>query len=319
MKKSEVIYEKRTYLLRNGMCLPWISFGTGVIWKYSRNKVLFLKQNGREVLSSIKHLKLNRELKGNIRANRILRDAYASGFRMFDTARIYGYSETEIGRTVSNYSDAVVTTKCSAMDLTRSVSPDSVEGNIKISMQELKRGIIDLYLLHWPEGDWLYYYSQIIEQYKKNACRAFGACNLEIEHLEQIRRAGLELPMVVQTELHPLNTKRELREYCKEHTIQLMAHTPTARHHKLLTEHVVIKQLMEKYHTSAAQIIIRWHYENQIIPVISTFDKKHMEENLKIFDFCLQEEERKAVEELNQDFVVLRTKGIDDPNYVYNK
>ncbi len=317
--ENEGICKEKTYVLKNGLCLPWISFGTGVIWKYSRHRLLFLKVNGREILSSIKHWKFNRELKGNLGINYILKDAYAVGFRMFDTARIYGYSEEKIGKIISKYSDVMVTTKCSFMDLTRQGFPNNVEGNMQISMQELHRDKIDLYLLHWPEDNWISLYSQIIEQYKKGTCKAFGACNMEIEHLEQIRQAGLELPMVVQTELHPLNTKRELREYCKVHNIQLMAHTPTARYHKYLTEHKVIKKLMNKYNKSAAQIVIRWHYQNQIIPVVSTFDIRHMRENLQIFDFYLQEEEQMAVENLNRDLVILCAKGIDDPNYIYNK
>lgn len=314
-KKRE---DKKVYRLRNDLNIPWISFGTGVIWKYSRNKILFLKVNVREALSSVKHLKLNRELKGNLQIKRILKDAYDSGFRMFDSGRIYAYSEASIGKTISEYQDVMVTTKCSAMDITRNCSPDNVEGNIKISMKNLNTEKIDLYMLHWPEGDWLNYYAQVVEQYKNGRCKAFGACNLNIDHLKQIEQSGLELPMVMQTELHPLNSKKELREYCRTHEIQLMAHTPTARYHELLINSEVIKALMRKYNKSAVQIVMRWHYQNQIIPVVSTFNKKHMCENQQIFDFYLQDDEMNEIEELNQDYVVLNAVGIDDPNYIYN-
>ena len=33
---------------------------------------------------------------------------------------------------------------------------------------------------------------------------------MKVEHLKQIEEAGLELPMVMQTEMHPLNTKKKI-------------------------------------------------------------------------------------------------------------
>lgn len=308
----------KSYCLRNGLTIPWISFGTGVIWKYTRNKALFLKVNMKEILSSFKHHRLNRELKGNLQINKILSDAYNAGFRLFDTGRIYAYSETRIGKNVAFHPDVFIATKCSAMDITRKNSPDDVAGNLEISLKYLKRDKADLYLLHWPEGNWLDYYSQIIEQYEKGNCKAFGACNLKLTHLKEIERAGLELPLIIQTELHPFNGKEELREYCREHNIQLMAHTPTARSKEELLRNPILRSLMEKYNKSAVQIILRWHYQHDVIPVVSTFNKKHMIENHKIFDFLLTDSEMKEIDSLNQNLIVLDSTGIDDPNYIYN-
>ena len=315
MEKSE-----KSYMLDNGLTLPWISFSTGVIWKYSRNKKLFLKVNLRKALSSVKHLKLNRELKGNLFCKKYLEQAYDVGYRMFDTGRIYGYSEKYIGKTVAQKEGTVLVTKCSAMDVTRSCSPNTVKGNLEISLANLGVDCVDVYLLHWPEGDWLNYYAQIIEQYKAGKCKAYGACNLHISHLKQIEEAGLEPPMIVQTELHPLNSKRELRDYCKEHNILLEAHTPTARGSRELADTDIMRELTAKYNKTSVQITLRWHYQNGVIPVVSTFSKEHMAENLDIFDFELTGEEMLLIEGLNQDKVLLNVTGCydDDINYVYN-
>lgn len=306
------------YILENGLRLPWIAFGTGVIWKYTRNKKLFLKTNFREVLSSVKHIKLNRELKGNLYCKRILKDAYMAGFRMFDTGRIYGYSEKYIGDAVADKNGVMLTTKCSAMDVTRKYSPNTVSGNLDLSLKNLGVDCMDLYLLHWPEGDWLNYYGQIIEQYNAGKCKAFGACNLQVCHLKEIKDAGLAFPMVVQTEIHPLNSKPELREYCKQYGILLEAHTSTARGSKELADTSTMKELTTKYGKTAVQVTLRWHYQNNIIPIVSTFNKKHMDENFDIFDFELTNDEMKSIEKLNQRKVILDSAGLDDPNYIYN-
>lgn len=310
--------EKKTYTLRNGIEIPWISFGTGVIRRYTRNKLLFIKLNLMNVLRSVKHMKLNREIYGNLHIKRILTDAYDSGFRMFDSGRIYAHSEDIIGGTVAKHVDALVTTKVSEMDITRAASPNDVAGNLAVSLKNIGRDHADLYMLHWPEGDWLDYYSQIIDEYKQGKCRAFGACNLEIEHLKQIEDAGLELPMVMQTEMHPLCARKELRLYCQEHGIQVMAHTATGHNLSELRESEIMKSLMKKYCKSCAQVVIRWHYQNGVIPVVSTFHKEHMEENLDVFDFQLTREEMDAIDALDCNRILLNSHGIDDPNYIYN-
>lgn len=318
MEDGTVVKKEKTYKLRNQVHIPWISYGTGVIWKYTRNPLLFLRVNIRQIFSSLKHMKINRELYGNLHIKRILSDAYETGFRMFDSGRIYAHSEDNIGCVVSEKTDVFITTKCSWMDITRSCSPNNVAGNLSVSLKNIKREKVDLYLLHWPECEWIDVYSQIIDEYQNGRCKAFGACNMSIEDLEAIKDAGLELPMVVQTEIHPLCVKKDLREYCQKNGIQLMAHTPTGHYCKELQESVVLKNLQMKYKKTIIQIIIRWHYQNNIIPVINTFSKMHMKENLDIFNFELTDDEMHAIDSLDKGKVLLTSHGIDDPNYIYN-
>lgn len=310
----------KTYTLRNGNTIPWISFGTGLIWQYIRNKPLFLKHNLLLILRSLKHLKINRQLKGNLLIKSILSNAYDSGFKFFDTGRAYSLSEYYIGKVLSQKHDIFITTKCSTMDVTREYSPSDVKGNLELSLKYLRRDFVDLYLFHWPEGDWLKYYAQVIDEYKKGKIKAFGACNLSVENLKQIENAGLELPMVMQTEMHPLCARHELRNYCKEHNIQVMAHTPTCRNSDKYTKIEIIQVLSKKYHKTPAQIAIRWHYQHNVIPVVSCFNKEHMHENLNIFDFELEQHEMDLIDKLDCNYILLNVKGSyeDDPNYIYN-
>ena len=310
----------KTYKLRNGLEIPWISYGTGVVWKYTRNPWLFLKVNAKQIVFSIYGRKWNRELQGNIHIRKALNDAFDVGFRMFDTGRIYARSEKSIGSTVSNKNDVFVTSKCSAMDVERSCSPDNVYGNLEISLKNLGRDNLDLYLLHWPEGDhWLEYYEQIVKTYKDGKVRAFGACNLKMEHIRAIQEAGLELPMIIQEECHPFYSRADVRAFCKENGIQFEAHTPTMRCNPIALENDVLISIARKYGKTVPQIIIRWHYQNDVIPVCSSFSKKHMQENMDIFDFDMTDEEMKDIDSLNMDYVCLDAVGIDDPNYIFNE
>lgn len=316
-KEHKIIMQKEYRVGKHQ--IPWIAFGSGVIWKYTRNPIKFIKYNVKDLLSTIKHLKWNRELYGNLHIDSILENAYQAGFRFFDTGRIYAYSEPKVGKLVKKHPDVFVSTKCSAMDVERKSSPNSVGENLDVSKKYTNKNVVDLYLLHWPEGDnWTDYYKDIYAAYVEGKCNAFGACNMTIEHLQKLESLELPLPMVIQTELHPLNAKYELQEYCKKNNIRLMAHTPTGRMCPEIKSNDVLNKLSKKYGKSLAQIIIRWHYQNGIIPVVSCFDKKHMEENINIFDFELTDSEMNEIKEINSGLVILDAVGIDDPNYIYN-
>lgn len=71
--------EEKYYNVGNAK-LPWISFGTGGIKKYTRSPLRFAKYNMLDTIRSIKHLHINHELYGNLFINKILEDAYNSGF-----------------------------------------------------------------------------------------------------------------------------------------------------------------------------------------------------------------------------------------------
>lgn len=310
-------YKNNCYKI-NELDLPWISYGTGVIWKYTRNKIEFLKYNIRDILSTIKHLHWNRELYGNLYVNKLLNEAYNSGFRLFDSGRIYGYSEPKIGELNKKKNDILITTKCSVMDI-ENRGLKSVKENLQLSQKYLNVDKVDIYMLHWPEGNnWKKYYMDIVDTYKSGECRVYGICNLRFSALKELEDEGYPLPMIIQTEIHPYNAQIELKEYCKEKGILLMAHTPTGRGGQGLKNEKIFNELTSKYNKSVVQVILRWHYQNNTIPVVSCFDKKHMDENMNIFDFQLTEEEMIEINKLDKGVLYLDAKGIDDPKYIYN-
>ncbi len=303
----------------SGVMIPWIAFGTGVVWKYSRKPSLFIKTIIKNILRSIKHFKVHRELISNFFIDRVLSDAYDIGFRMYDSARIYSYSEPSIGKIVKKHPEILTITKCSAMDVERNSSPATVNGNLMKSINYLKKKPVDIYLLHWPEGiKWKDYYRDIIDEKNKGNCRIFGACNLRMTHLKELENSKIPLPMVIQAEIHPLNIQKELREYCKEHNIQLMAHTPTGRMSEELVNNDILVRLSKKYHKSIAQVIMRWHYQNNIIPIVNTINRSHMKEDLEIFDFRLSENELLQIDSLDRSKYFIASEGIDDLNYEFN-
>ena len=308
--------------LRNGQQIPSVGFGTGVVRNYSRNPYLFLKSRIRPFLSSIRHGRLHSRLKADLYMERIVKQAIQENYRLFDTGRIYGYSEMTVGRGIrasgKKREEFFLVTKISDMDITRSGTPNDVCGNLEDSLRYLGTSYVDAYLLHWPHGEWIDIYRQMEQVYEEGLVHAIGVCNFTLEHFAQLEEYARIAPMICQLELHPLNSKREIREYCREHGILVMAHTPTGRMCEKIRQNNILQELAHRHGKTIAQIIIRWHYQNNVIPVVATQNPIHMREYADIFEFSLSEAEMQLIEDQDEGYVMLPGNGIDDPNYVYN-
>lgn len=317
---EENIMEDYMVELSNGYSIPWISYGTGVVKRYYRNKLLYIKDNIRPILGTIKNRSLSKKLVMDKHGAEKICNAYNFGYRMFDSGRIYGHSEAVIGEglTHKNRRNYYLTTKISDMDIYRKCSPNTVKGNLELSLKYLQTDYIDAYLLHWPHGDWIDIYSQMEDIYTSGLAKSIGVCNFKMEHFEELLKSCKVTPHLCQTELHPLNSKKDLRKYCREKGIIVMAHTPTGRMSPKIRNNSVLKDLANKHNKSIAQIILRWHFQNNVIPVVATVSENHMKENLDIFDFELSLDEMNMIESINEDYVMLDSDGIDNPNYIYN-
>ena len=146
-----------------------------------------------------------------------------------------------------------------------------------------------LFLESWKEMESLY---------EEGLCKAIGVCNCNIHHLNEIRKIAHVMPMVNEFECHPLFTQDELRSYCKENNIQVMAYTSTGRMDERLKKTVLVP-ISKKYGKSIAQIILRWHQQLGNIPIVNSTKPAHMIENTKISDFELTEEEINSILKCN--------------------
>lgn len=310
------------YILQNDMNLPCIAFGTGVIKRFYRNKKLYYKDTFTDILRSIKHHKLVRRLKNDISINKILDRAIQNGYCIFDTGRLYGHSEQAIGKAISRYhrNDFFLVTKVSADDLKRYSNAPTVSDNLNISLKYLNTDYVDAYLLHFPSGDWLSMYKAMEKEYMNGKVKSLGVCNFDKDELIELINKVTIKPMICQVELNPLNTKKELRQFCQQNGIVVMAHTPTAHMDKRVVESDIFQQLTKKYNKTAAQIIYRWHYQNSVIPIVSTTSDIHLKENMEIFDFELETTEVEKIEDLNQNFSFDKNnnKINDCSEFIYN-
>ena len=126
-----------------------------------------------------------------------------------------------------------------------------------------------------------------------------GVANCHEHHLEAIFEICQYPPEVGQFEIHPLFTQKPLIEYYKQHNIQVCAYTAVARMDDRLVRLPLLKSIGDKYNKTITQVVLRWHIQNGVIPIVRAMSSEHQKENLDIFDFKLTEDEMTQIDSIN--------------------
>lgn len=229
------------------------------------------------------------------------------GYRAFDTARDYG-NEDVVGRVMKESlaeqglkrEDVFLTTKIGNSQQTLG----NIEEQVDISLQNLQTDYIDLWLMHWPYPDhYVDTWRKMERIYKSGKVRAIGMANFRIRHFEHLFKEGVDvIPHCVQMELHPLRTAEDIVAYLRERNIVVQAYSPLCRMIPKIRENVLLKAIADAHGKTVGQVILRWHIQNQTVPVFKSLKPKRLQENLDIFDFALSDEEMKTVSSLDEDY-----------------
>ena len=254
--------------LSNGTQIPRLGLG---VWKV---------EDGDEVVSSVKW-------------------ALETGYRLIDTASVYK-NEVGVGEGIRqsgiSREDIYITTKLWNADQ----GYESTLNAFDESLRKMGLTYIDLYLIHWPVGGKFEESWKAMEEiYESGRAKAIGVSNFHEHHINNLLKEAKVVPMVDQIELHPRLTQESLCNFLKEKNIAIEAWSPLGQG-KLLTHPVLVK-LAETYNKTTAQIIIRWHLQNDTIVIPKSIHKDRIEENYDVFDFELLEEDMIRISELNEN------------------
>lgn len=233
---------------------------------------------------------------------RAVRAALETGYRLIDTAAIYG-NEAGVGKAIKASGlareEIFITTKL----WNANHAYDDALRAFDQSLNKLDCGYIDLYLIHWPlpmEGKFTQAWKALETLYNSKRVRAIGVSNFKPHHLEELLRAAKTVPAVNQIELHPLLQQQATRAFCADHGIAVESYSPLMQAGEAL-EHPVIAQLAQTYGKTPAQVILRWHVQNGLIVIPKSVKPERISENLDLFDFELSASDMHAIEGMNQD------------------
>lgn len=226
--------------------------------------------------------------------------AIGAGYTAIDTATIYD-NEAEVGEAVRNSGvkreNLFITSKVWNTDQ----GYDETLRAFEASLKRLDFDYLDLYLTHWAiEGKYVDTYRAIQRLYDEKLVRSMGVSNHQEHHLEKIMATANTKPMVNQIELHPQLTQVPLRNYCDANDIVVTSWSPLARGR--LLEDPVLVEIAKQHNKSIAQVIIRWHLQNDLVVIPKSVTPSRIQENAQVFDFALTPEEMGIIDGLNQDW-----------------
>lgn len=226
-----------------------------------------------------------------------VRTALEYGYRMIDTARIYG-NEKSVGRGIKDAHVArdqvFVTTK-----LWKSEWSNPRQGLLD-SLQRLQLDYVDLYLLHWPFKGYEQAYLELEKLQKEGLCRAIGVSNFKIHHLQALEQAGATVvPQVNQVECHPQNDEAELLNYCRQHNIVVEAYSPLGGEGQSLVADPRIQSIADYLKVTPAQILLRWNIQRGVVVIPKSVHADRIKVNSQVFDFELSQDEMDAISSMN--------------------
>lgn len=275
--------------------IPLIGFGPGIAG-YSSKMRKTHKGLSRYYYGIINRIKIRIVRKNYIDA---VTHALVMGYRLIDYSSAYGDGillQKAIQRSGVKREDLFITTRVSNW----AQREGKVREEFMTFLKNMNLEYVDLLQFHWPVTDlYLDTWREMELLYEEGYVKHLGVANCHQHHLEEIFKICKHRPEVGQFEIHPLFTQKPLIQYYKDNGIVVEAYTPIARYDDRLVRLPLLKKLEKKYDKTFVQIILRWHIQNGIIPLVRSMSKEHQLENFCVFDFELSQEDMAAIDAIN--------------------
>lgn len=232
--------------------------------------------------------------------------ALKHGFRLIDTARIYG-NEEAVGRGIKRAIDEGYVTRGEIFITTKMWTSDYSDGAAAIdaSLSRLGLDYIDLMILHHsqPSND-VDAYKAMEQAVRDGKLRSIGLSNYyEPEDFDRVVNATTIKPALLQNETHPYHQSGLMKEHIAQYRTLLESWYPLGGrgNTQTLFNDGTISNIASAHGKSSAQVIIRWHLQAGQIAIPGSSNEQHIIEDYDIWDFELSDEEMRSMSALEKD------------------
>jgi diketogulonate reductase-like aldo/keto reductase len=221
------------------------------------------------------------------------------GYRHIDTAQIYG-NEASVGRALREArvprEEVFITTK---------FFPGHTDpvAEAEQSLRRLGVDQVDLYLVHWPQGDPVRAWPGMERSRERGLARSIGVSNFSASDLAAVMAAGPVPPVVNQVEFSPFAYRRALLDACRQRDVQVEAYSPLGTGQHL--NDPTVRQVAQRAGRTPAQVLLRWCLQHDLVVIPKSVHRERIRENAQIFDFTLSAQDMADLDALD------RTKGTD--------
>lgn len=250
-------------------------------------------------------------LKGDEAVRASLDAALANGYRLVDTAAVYG-NEAALGRALKDLlprhrlvrEDVFLTSKLSPRDHGEAAYTACLR-----SLQDLDCGYLDLYLIHWPGTQGLPQddagnperrlrsWRALERLHEAGKIRAIGVSNYTVRHLQELLANCRVTPSVLQVEFHPELAQTELLEFCTRNGIHLQAYSSLGT--GPLVEHAIVRAVAQRQGRTAAQVLLRWALHQGVSVIPKSASPHRVAENSQLWSWDLSQADMEELRRLD--------------------
>ena len=200
--------------------------------------------------------------------------ALKSGVRLIDTAYMYG-NEKEVGQAVRQ---AVADGICKREDIT-------VITKIYPGTNDVKA------------------YKAMEKYQAEGKIKSLGISCFYVKELSEFLPRVNVKPVLVQNEIHPYYQDTEVVDFILKNDIVVQAWYPLGGRgfQGELLKDPVLADIARAHGKSIVQVILRWHWQRNVVAIPGSSNPAHIAENHDIFDFELTDDEMNRIASLNRN------------------
>eukprot|EP01023_Acetabularia_acetabulum_P006220 TRINITY_DN125_c0_g1_i1.p1 TRINITY_DN125_c0_g1~~TRINITY_DN125_c0_g1_i1.p1 ORF type:complete len:296 (-),score=44.07 TRINITY_DN125_c0_g1_i1:453-1340(-) len=235
------------------------------------------------------------------------------GIRHIDTANAYR-NEDHVGRAIR---DSGIPRE--QIFLSSKVGPknqgwDAAMKACQDSLKQLQMDYIDLMMIHWPgasginpEGQQnrnlrMETWRMLEEFHNRGNIKHLGVSNYEISHLKDLLKFATVPPVVNQIEVHPRFHNTQVRQFCKENNIQVVAYASLGCGE--LLRHEVVEQVSNLSDRSPAQVLLRWGLQKGCAVIPKSVNEYRIAQFVEeeLLDWELTSDQEQMLDKLDDDY-----------------
>lgn len=245
---------------------------------------------------------------------RCVSDALKVGYRLIDTAQVYG-NEEGVGRAWRKSGIAREELFLVTKVWISNAGEEKATASIDESLRKLDTDYIDLLLIHQAYGDVFGTWRAMEKAYREGKVRAIGVSNFQTGRFFDFAHYVDVKPMVNQLQCNVLAQQQNIQPILADTETKMMAWGPLGGEG---ADGVINSELLavigQKYGKSAAQVALRWLIQRGIVAIPKSSHIERMQQNFDVFGFKLTPDDMAQIETMNQSDAGFINFG--DPSFV---
>jgi aldehyde reductase len=258
---------------------------------------------------------------------RAVKDAINAGYRLFDTAFLYG-NEDIVGKGITEKINEGVIKRDEILIVGKlwGIHHEQVEKACRDTCKRLNVNYVDFYLLHFPvsfmyhgdeekwpkdssdclDKDYMEVWREMEKLVGLGLTKAIGVSNFNSEQIKRLHENASIKPSCHEMEFHPAFCRDDLLKMCNDLKIHVLAFCPLGRHNPVKQKpeflyNKRVEEIAKKYCKTTAQIALRFSIQSGAIPIPKSTSTMRIKENIDIFDFKLDDDEMKLLKSFHEN------------------